>query len=146
MRMIVKLRDTYLCCNALLLPKQKRHANTKYILGIRSFQFYHHHWIVLQFVFKIVGNRHKNIKMKKSYSDLPNNHAANLIIFLGKKHLHNLIKTYTFINFWDFLSKPDFHLHKWEKLLPTRLRTYTFINFWEIWHLHQMVLHDYLAG
>ena len=34
-----------------------------------------------------------------SYSDLPNNCAANLIIFQEKKHLHNLIRTYTFINF-----------------------------------------------
>ena len=39
----------------------------------------------------------KNEKTK--YSDLPNNPAANLIIFWGKKHLHNLIRTYTFINF-----------------------------------------------
>ena len=36
---------------------------------------------------------------KSTYSDLPNNCAANLIYFLGKKHLHNLIRTYTFINF-----------------------------------------------
>ena len=35
----------------------------------------------------------------QKYSDLPNNRAANLIIFGGKKHLHNLIRTYTFINF-----------------------------------------------
>ena len=31
-------------------------------------------------------------------SDLPNNRAAKLINFFGKKHLHNLIRTYTFIN------------------------------------------------
>ena len=37
------------------------------------------------------------------YSDLPNNHAANFIIFRGNKHLHN------------YSSKPDFHLHIWEK-------------------------------
>ena len=72
--------------------------------------------------------------IKSMYSDLPNNHAANLINFLGKKHLHNLIRTYTFINFWDFSFKTWFS--------PTELRKnpsytailrpmYTFIDFWE---------------
>ena len=40
-----------------------------------------------------------------TYSDLPKNHAANLIIFWGKKHLHKLIRTYTFIDFGDFSFK-----------------------------------------
>ena len=43
-----------------------------------------------------------------NYSDLPNNRAANLIIFRGKKYLHNLIRTYMFINFWDFSFKTWF--------------------------------------
>ena len=38
-------------------------------------------------------------KIFPKYSDLPNNCAANLIIFWGKKHLHSLIRTYTFNNF-----------------------------------------------
>ena len=54
------------------------------------------------------------------YSDLPNNCAANLIIFREKKHLHNLIRTYTCLLISEiFSSKPDFHLHKWEKILST---------------------------
>ena len=31
-----------------------------------------------------------------------------LLFFGGKKHLHNLIRTYTFINFWDFSFKTWF--------------------------------------
>ena len=38
------------------------------------------------------------IRIVNSYSDLPNNRAANLTIFLGK-NLNNLIGTYTFIDF-----------------------------------------------
>ena len=34
-----------------------------------------------------------NIDKWNDYSDLPNNRAANLIIFWEKKHLHNLIRT-----------------------------------------------------
>ena len=41
----------------------------------------------------------ENSKTLGKYSDLPNNCAANLIIFWRKKHLHNLIRTYTFISF-----------------------------------------------
>ena len=48
---------------------------------------------------------------------LPNNLAANLIIFLKKFHLHTLIKTNALINFWEMC-----HLHNY------------------------MVLHEYLAG
>ena len=43
------------------------------------------------------------------YSDLPNNCAANLNIFWKKFHLHILIKTYMFINFWDFSFKTSLH-------------------------------------
>ena len=49
------------------------------------------------------------------YSDLPNNRAANLIIFLGEEHLHNLIRTYllTCLLISEILpSKPDFHLYR----------------------------------
>ena len=49
----------------------------------------------------------KDIKVC-TYSDLPNNCATNLILILGKKHLHNLIRTYLFINFWDFSFKTWF--------------------------------------
>ena len=53
--------------------------------------------------FKKVGGictaNNVQISNSTSYSDLPNNCAANVINFLGKKHLHNLIRTYTFINF-----------------------------------------------
>ena len=42
------------------------------------------------------------------YSDLPNNRAANLIIFREEKRLHNLIRTYTFINFWEYPFKTWF--------------------------------------
>ena len=34
-----------------------------------------------------------------TYSDLPNNCAANPIIFWEKTNLHKLIRTYTFIDF-----------------------------------------------
>ena len=46
-----------------------------------------------------------------AYSDLPNNCAANLIIFWDKTHLHNLIRTYTFINF-----EVIFYLHVYSDL------------------------------
>ena len=46
-----------------------------------------------------------------TYSDLPNNRAANLIIFWEKTHLHNLIRTYTFINF-----EVIFYLHVYSDL------------------------------
>ena len=68
-------------------------------------------------------------QVHSTYSDLPNNHAANLIIFLEKKtHLHNLkylcsmyISGPTRLLIFDiFPSKPDFHLNKWEKILPTQ--------------------------
>ena len=45
------------------------------------------------------------------YSDLSNNCASNLILFLGKKHLHNLIRTYTFIYF-----EVIFYLHVYSDL------------------------------
>ena len=38
------------------------------------------------------------IESNYNYSDLPNNRAAKLF-FGKKKHLHKLIRTYTFINF-----------------------------------------------
>ena len=53
----------------------------------------------------------KKFPSRSVYSDLPNNHAANLIIFLGKKHRTLLGPTRLLIS--DiFPSKPDFHLHK----------------------------------
>ena len=63
---------------------------------------------------------------RETYSDLPNNHAANLIIFLKQNHLHNL-RVYQFLIF--FYQNLIFTLvHKWEKntsytalLRPTRL-------------------------
>ena len=54
------------------------------------------------------SNNHKLTAKIIKYSDLPNNRAANLIIFRGNKHLNNLIRTYTFINFWDFSFKTWF--------------------------------------
>ena len=35
------------------------------------------------------------------YSNLPNKPAANLINFWKYSQLHNIIKTYSFVNFWD---------------------------------------------
>ena len=52
-----------------------------------------------QNTFTVVKIGIRNYRYLHKYSDLPNNRAANLIIFWGKKHLHNLIRTYTFINF-----------------------------------------------
>ena len=67
------------------------------------------HGLELPRYFKIAwGMPCKNKSMVNLYSDLPNNHAANLIIFLEEKHLHNLIRTYTFINFWYFSFKTWF--------------------------------------
>ena len=45
------------------------------------------------------ANLHRFLTDVTRYSDLPNNCAANLILFWEKTHLHNLIRTYTFINF-----------------------------------------------
>ena len=56
------------------------------------------------------------------YSDLPNNHAANLIIFYYReKDTYTTLLGPTRLLISDiFPSKPDFHLHKWEKILPTQ--------------------------
>ena len=70
-------------------------------------------------IFFCFGNLHRKIPKiflvfsleslpQNRYSDLPNNRAANLIIILGKKDLHNLIRTYMFINFWKFSFKTRF--------------------------------------
>ena len=55
------------------------------------YRFYNIQYTLTRFVHFFVTLR--------TYSDLPNNRAANLIVFRGNKHLHNLIRTYTFINF-----------------------------------------------
>ena len=50
------------------------------------------------------------------YSDLPNNCAANLIIFREKKHTYTTLLGLTCLLISDiFPSNSDFHLHKWEK-------------------------------
>jgi hypothetical protein len=47
-----------------------------------------------------------------SYSDLPNNCAANLIIFLGKKTYTTLLGPPHLLIFEIFPLKPDFRLYK----------------------------------
>ena len=54
------------------------------------------------------------------YSDLPNNGAANLIIFQGKNTYTTLLGPTILLISEIFPSKPDFHLYKWEKI-PTLL-------------------------
>ena len=49
------------------------------------------------------------------YSDLPNNCAANLIIFRGKNTYTTLLESTHLLISETFPSKPDFHLHKLEK-------------------------------
>ena len=46
------------------------------------------------------------------YSDLPNNHAANLIIFMEKTTYTTLLGPTHLLISDIFPSKPDFHLHK----------------------------------
>ena len=46
------------------------------------------------------------------YSDLPNNHAANLINFWGKNTYTNLLGPIHSLISEVFPSKPDFHLFK----------------------------------
>ena len=48
------------------------------------------------------------IRWFTNYSDLPHNCAANLTIFGEMEHLDNLIRTYKFVNFWDFSFKTWF--------------------------------------
>ena len=65
-----------------------------------------------------------------------------ILLFLGEKNTYTSLFGPTRLLISDiFPSKHDFHLHKWEKILPTRPYTYTFINFQEICNLH-----DYLEG
>ena len=54
------------------------------------------------------------------YSDLPNNRAANLINFGGKNTYTTLLGPTCLLISEIFPSKPDFHLYKREKILPTR--------------------------
>ena len=54
------------------------------------------------------------------HSDLPNNRAANLIIFGGKNTYTTLLGPTRLLISEIFPSKPDFTLHKLEKILPTR--------------------------
>ena len=46
------------------------------------------------------------------YSDLPNNRAADLIIFWGKNTYTTLLEPTRLLISDIFPSKPDFHLHK----------------------------------
>ena len=68
-----------------------------------------------------------------------------ILLFFGEKNLHNLTLFffYTFIDFEIFPSKPDFHLHKWEKnpsymalLRPARLliseKSATYTIIWQV--------------
>ena len=55
-----------------------------------------------------------------NYSDLPNNCAANLIIFQEKNTYTTLLGPTRLLISEIFLSNPDFHLHKWEKILRTQ--------------------------
>ena len=55
-----------------------------------------------------------------AYSDLPNNCATNLIIFLGKHTYTTLLGPTLLLIFEIFPSKSDFHLHKREKIRPTQ--------------------------
>ena len=57
-----------------------------------------------------MGNVLKDIETK--YSDLPNNRAANLIIFRGKNTYTTLLGPTRLLISEIFPSKPDFHLHK----------------------------------
>ena len=52
------------------------------------------------------------LSMFYKYSDLPNNRAANLIIFLGKNTYTTLLGPTCLLISEIFPSKPDFHLHK----------------------------------
>ena len=52
------------------------------------------------------------IRIVNSYSDLPNNRAANLIIFWGKNTYTTLLGPTRLLISENFPSKPDFHLHK----------------------------------
>ena len=57
------------------------------------------------------------------YSNLPNNSAANLIIFWEKNTYITLLGPTRLSIFEIFPSKPDFQLYKWEKILPTPPKT-----------------------
>ena len=83
-----------------------------------------------QYIFRVLNNF--------TYSDLPNYREASFSIFWKKNHLHTLSKTRLLIS-EICPSKPDFHLHKWEKK--------NLFCFWEIYHQHDYkMLHDSLAG
>ena len=84
---------------------------------------------------------------------VPNNCAADLLFFGGKKHLHNLTllgPTRLLISA-IFPSKPDFYLHKWEKnpsytalLEPTRLliseKSATYTIIWSYTIMWQVIV------
>ena len=77
-----------------------------------------------QFAEQLIWWRHTLVRPYRLY--LPNNHAANLINFWKKTHLHNLIRTYTFINF-----EVIFYLHVYsdlhDYLILRKFPTCTFI-------------------
>ena len=54
------------------------------------------------------------------YFDLSNDYAANLNIFWEKNTYTTSLGPSQLLISEIFPSKPDFHLHKREKLLPTR--------------------------
>ena len=61
-----------------------------------------------------------------------------VLLFFWKKTTYTTLLGPTLLSISDiFPSKPDFHLHKWEKksFLHSLIKTYTFINFREICHL-----------
>ena len=55
---------------------------------------------------------HKQVSLLGAYSDLPNNRAANLIIFWENFTYTPLLRATCLLILGIFPSKPDFHLHK----------------------------------
>ena len=88
-----------------------------------------HSEILYSFTFiigKISAQNYKNLTSPERpefkhliFSNLGHNITTltcQIIIFRKKTHLHNLIRTYTFINFWDFSFK-TWYWAMWEKIL-----------------------------
>ena len=58
-----------------------------------------------------IGGPTSDVNIKYIF-DLPNNRAANLIIFCGKNSYTTILGPTRLLIFEIFPSQPDFHLHK----------------------------------
>ena len=83
------------------------------------------------------ANRVDSFIWQSTYPDLPNNRAANFIIFRGKKTYTTLLgPTRSLISEIFFQNLIFTYINEKKPYLHSLIRTYTFINLSEICLLH----------